>query len=113
LALNPRILALQTAVWAPLALLTFGGAFAVVAVQFAPGKSPRLVAVYPPWWTSERALAAASDVAPVSGVGGSGVAIGVMASRPEVVRDLRRSGAWLIADGSAFPSCFSSLRTLR
>jgi hypothetical protein len=104
----------RVAIWLPLALVTFGGAFVAAAVEFAPGASPVVVAFYPPWWKPERVLATASDVAPVGGVAAAGWAIGVVANRPGVVGALRQSGALFVADGRAFPACFaSSSRTRR
>lgn len=89
-------------------LLTFGGAAVVVGVEFDPADAPRLVAVFPPWWSREQALAAASQTAPVAGVGAAGFVVFVVAVRRDVARALRRRGALFVGDGRAFPACFSS-----
>jgi hypothetical protein len=91
--------------FAAMALASFGGLSVAAFAQFAPGDSGRLVALYPPWWSLERALAAAAQSAPVAGAYGH--AVGVVARRPGVARALRRGGAWFVADGAAFPACFS------
>ena len=101
---------LTVAAWAPAALLTLGGAFAAADVEFAPGDSTRLVAVFPPWWSAERALAAASEVAAVSGVGGLGFAVGVVSDRPDLARALSAHGAVWVVDGRSFPACFAASR---
>jgi hypothetical protein len=67
--------------------------------------------VFPPWWPGERALAAAAAEAPVAGVARAGFAVAVIADRPGVIGDLRRRGAWFVADGRLFPACFTSPRT--
>jgi hypothetical protein len=84
------------------------------AVQLDPGDSDRLVGVFPPWWSQAQAIDAASAAGPVTGVSKSGFAVGVLANRPGVAAALRAGGAWLVADGRAFPACFpSQLRTPR
>lgn len=98
------------AAWTPAAALLIGGAFAAAAVEFAPADSTRLVAVFPPWWSAERALAAAGEVAAVSGVGAVGFAVAVAGDRPGLTQALRDRGAFWVLDGSAVPACFSSLK---
>jgi hypothetical protein len=97
------------AAWTPAAALVIGGTFAAAAVEFAPVDSTRLVAVFPPWWSAERALAAAGEVAAVSGVGAVGFAVAVAADRPGLTQALRDRGAFWVLDARAVPACFSSL----
>jgi hypothetical protein len=101
---------LAFAAWAPAAVLVIGGAFAAAAVEFAPADSTRLIAVFPPWWSAERALAAAGEVAAVSGVGAMSFAVAVSGDRPDLTQALRDRGAFWVFDGRAIPACFSSLK---
>jgi hypothetical protein len=98
------------AAFAAMAALLFGGAAVCAAAQFDARDSRRLVAVFPPWWSNAEALAAASATAAVAGVGGVGFAVGVIADRPGVARELKRRGALFVFDGRKFPACFSSLK---
>jgi len=98
------------AAWTPAAALVIGGAFVVAGVEFAPADSTRLVAVFPPWWSAERSLAAAGEVAAVSGVGAVGFAVAVAADRPGLAQALRDRGAFWILDGRSVPACFSGLK---
>jgi hypothetical protein len=98
------------AAWTPAAALLIGGALAAAAVEFAPADSTRLIAVFPPWWSAERALAAAGEVAAVSGVGGVRFAVAVGGDRPALTQALHDRGAYWVLDGGAIPACFSSLK---
>ncbi len=96
------------AAWTPAAVLVLGGAFVAADANFAPTDSTRLIALFPPWWSAERALAAAADVGAVSGVGPLGFAVAVTADQPGLTRALRDRGALWVLDGRPFPACFSS-----
>jgi hypothetical protein len=89
-------------------VVSAGGLWVAAAAEFAPGDAARLVAVFPPWWTAEQALAAAAEAAPVAGVASAGFAVAVIADRPGVIDELRRRGAWFVADGRLFAACFTS-----
>lgn len=79
---------------------------AVFAAQAMPGGKPdALLAVYPPWWSSERALNAASAVGDVSAGSARGFAFVVQSSGPNLPERLRASGAIIILnprDGGCF-----------
>jgi hypothetical protein len=95
-------------VWAPAVLLALGGALLACAVRLAPGDSARVVAVFPPWWSQAEAIGAAAEVGAVAGVSKSGFAVGLISPHPGVAAALRAHGALFVADGRAFPSCFTS-----
>jgi hypothetical protein len=103
-------LARLTAIAAPMLVVAFGGLFVAAAAEFAAGDAARVVAVFPPWWRGDRALAEAAAVAPVAGVAAP-FAVAVIADRPGVIGELRRRGAWFVADGRRFPACFALPRT--
>jgi hypothetical protein len=95
--------------WTPAAALVIGGVFVTADAEFAPSDSTRLLALFPPWWSAERALAAAGEVGAVAGVGALSFAVAVAGDQPGLTRALRDRGAFWVLDGRAFPACFSSL----
>jgi hypothetical protein len=96
------------AAWTPAAALVIGGVFVAADAEFAPADATRLLALFPPWWSAERALAAAGDVGAVASVGALSFAVAVAGDRPGLTRALRERGAFWVLDGRAFPACFSS-----
>ncbi len=91
-----------------MAALSLAGVIVAADVKFDAANSKQVVAVFPPWWSRERALAAASETAAVSGVGPAGFAVGVVSDRPDLRQELRRRGALWVVDGHAFVTCFLS-----
>ena len=64
----------------------------------AQPRDPHIVAVvFPPWWTAERADAAASAVGVVSRRDSSD-RVKVVYGGPRLIDDLKAAGAWLIID---------------
>jgi hypothetical protein len=91
--------------WAPSLILLIGGLFLSAAALPAPSDSQRLSAVFPPWWSREDSIAAASRFGAVTGFGGLPFIIGVQSHEPELAQRLRNAGALLLFDGSKFPFC--------
>ncbi len=80
----------------------------VFAAQAMPaGKAGALLAIYPPWWSSERALQAASDAGDISAGSARGFAFVVRSSRPDLPERLRASGAIMILNPRGDGGCFS------
>ncbi len=72
-----------------------------------PTDAVRLAAIYPPWWTEERALTAASSAGPVAGFGRLPFIVAVSGAAPGAVERLKSSGALFVVDGSRFSFCVS------
>ena len=95
--------------WAPVALLALGGAFVVAQRSTRAARIPRVsLAVFPPWWSGEQALAAAGAVGALAGAGGARFVVAVTARASGV----RRRNCGARAPGSSptvglFPACFS------
>jgi hypothetical protein len=94
------------AAWAPALAILLGGGFVAADVEFSPTQSTRLVAIFPPWWPTGRALAAVGEIAAATGAGG--FAISVAGDQPNLPQLLRQRGALWILDGRAIPACFSA-----
>jgi hypothetical protein len=93
-------------VWlAPLLIL-----FATLAVAALSGerlRGDRIAAVFPPWWSGDRVLAAALAVAPVSGVGRFSFIVAASGPASETAARLVSAGALLTLDGSRFRFCLA------
>ena len=79
----------------------------IAAFATARPRSDRLAVVFPPWWSAERSLAAAADIAPVSGLGAFPFIVAVSARNPNVRDRLVGAGAWAVLDGARFSFCLS------
>jgi hypothetical protein len=97
---------LVAAAWAPALLTGLGGGLVAADVEYAPAQSTRLIAVFPPWWTVERALTAVGDIAAATGVRAGGFALAVAGEPPDLAQRLRDRGALWVLDGDANPACF-------
>ena len=79
----------------------------VAGFTVARPRSDRLAVVFPPWWSAERSLAAAAEVAPVAGLGALPFIVAVYARDPDVRSRLIGAGAVLTLDGAKFSFCMS------
>ncbi len=70
-------------------------------------RSDRLAVVFPPWWSAERSLATAAQIAPVSGSGALPFIVAVSARNADVGGRLIDAGAWAVLDGARFSFCIS------
>jgi hypothetical protein len=96
------------AAWTPVIFVFAGSLVAAAMVSARPTDALRLAAIYPPWWSAERALVAASAVGPVAGSGRLPFIVAVSAAGPDLVERLKSSGALLVVDGSRFSFCISN-----
>lgn len=90
--------------WAP-AALAFGASLLLsAALGLAPRDAHRLAAVFPPWWSGERTLAAAGDLADVT-PGGLRFIVAASSARPDLAAALKAAGALFVVDGRFFAFC--------
>ncbi len=91
--------------WTPLAMIFAASLGAAALTSARPQDSGRLAAVFPPWWTAERALTAVSSIAPAAGFGDFPFIVAVSGAEPGLAQRLERAGAVLVLDGAAFTFC--------
>src|SRR5262245_58531888 len=77
-----------------LAIPVAGVAFAAQTAK--PSDNGVLIAVYPPWWSSSRALAAASDAGNVLNGGALPFVYVIQSTQPGLMERLRGSGALVV-----------------
>jgi hypothetical protein len=95
------------AAWTPLAFVFTGSLVAAAMGSARPTDAARLAAIYPPWWSAERALAAASAAGPVAGSGRLPFIVAVSGAGSGAVERLKLSGA-VFVDGSRFSFCIAT-----
>jgi hypothetical protein len=78
---------------------------ASAAALLGPSDPQRLTAIFPPWWSREASLVAASRSGAVTGFGALPFIIAVHSNDPDFARRLHASGALVLVDGSKFPFC--------
>ncbi len=93
--------------WAPLWVLLIGSTFVAAFVTLEPSDPERVAAIFPPWWSFEQSLTAASGVAAVSGFGAFPFIVAVRGAQPDLAHELRKAGALVVVDGALFPFCES------
>ena len=76
----------------------------IAALTAGPDLGP-VAAVFPPWWDSAHAFAAAATGGPVLGMGLRGFVVLVAPEEPNGRQRLRRAGAWLLIDPSSLAGC--------
>ncbi len=96
--------------WAPLFALSVASLFFIAAVALRPQDPHRLVAIFPPWWSAERSLEAASRIAGVTGLGALPFIVAVAGSQRDLETELRGAGAMAVLDGARFALC-ATLKT--
>lgn len=87
--------------WLSAATLCLMGLAPAAILGAQPRDPARAAAVFPPWWSQARALAAADRAGDVAGVGALSpiVIIAAPAGRErDFASALRREGAWLVID---------------
>ena len=90
----------------PVALLIVGWVF-VAALIFRPGPGDAAVAViFPPWWSTDRAFAAAASAeASIVRAGGFGSVLVVQPAAFDGLDRLYRAGAWLLLNPTGVGAC--------
>jgi hypothetical protein len=96
------------AAWTPLAFVFAGSLVAAVMAGARPTDAVRLAAIFPPWWSAERALTAASSAGPVAGLGRLPFIVAVSGAAPGAAERLKSFGALFVVDGSRFSFCISN-----
>jgi len=83
-----------------LAALVMVGVFGLAIARLSvPSTAPRFVAaVFPPWWSSARAIESAATAGAVAGVGAFRFVVILAPITPAYEARLTRAGAWLIID---------------
>jgi hypothetical protein len=79
----------------------------VAACATSRPRSDQLAVIFPPWWSAERSLAAAADIAPVARLGAFPFIVAISARDPGVRGRLIGAGAWAVLDGARFSFCLS------
>lgn len=74
----------------------------------APNDDSAVVAVFPPWWPSSRAVAAASDVGAIVDGGAFPFVLIVQSQNPGLGERLRAAGALLLLNPLGFGGCLTS-----
>lgn len=94
--------------WLPAAGLCLASLLPALAFGAAPRGDGPAAAVFPPWWSAPRAIAAADAAGTVSGVGAYPFIV-IASPRPDqdapLARALRVQGAWLILDPGLAGPC--------
>jgi hypothetical protein len=72
-----------------------------------PAQATTLMAVFPPWWTSNQVWQAAGSAGYVVGVGGRNWAVVVHSKSNDLVSRLQQAGAWLVLDPAGLGICSS------
>lgn len=80
---------------AVVALAILASLFAAAAIE-APASDPsRVAAIFPPWWSGPRAIAAAASVGDIVGVGGAPFVVILHGDSETLARRVRAAGALL------------------
>jgi hypothetical protein len=95
--------------WVPPAFLASTSLVIASLAVLRPGDARNVTAIFPPWWTAEQSLIAASSAAPVLGAGSFPFMVAVKGGSPDVEESLRAAGAVLIVDGRRFRFCGTKL----
>ena len=97
--------------WLPLAALVVIGLLTLSAHLLEYGKQDEgqalVTAVFPPWWSPDRACLAASSAGVIAAVGQYHFVFSVLGDKADVSKRLREFGAIIILDGRSFLLCGS------
>lgn len=80
-------------------------ALAVFALMLPAPRADAVAAVFPPWWTQQRAIKAAVGAGEVLGAGGAGFVVIVRAPSRAARQQLHRAGALALLDPTGFAPC--------
>ncbi len=94
--------------WLPAAGLGLFSLCAALLMGAAPREADAAAAIFPPWWSTPRVLAAADRAGMVTGVGAQPFIV-VARTRPggsdSLASALRAQGAWLVVDPGLAGPC--------
>ncbi len=96
-------------VWTNAGLLLLGSWLALVARSLSPRADAQAVAaIFPPWWSGERAfLAAASSGAAVLRAGALPTILILRPADAGNLADLRKAGAWIVDASGPLGGCLT------
>ena len=80
------------------ALAIVSGLAAAVGVNAAPRDPARVAAVFPPWWTSAQAVAAAGSAGDIAAAGGAPFILILRGNATDLAQRARSAGALFILD---------------
>ncbi|WP_312163954.1 hypothetical protein [Phenylobacterium sp.] len=95
----------RLAPWAPALLLAMAGAVGAAVAAARPLDEREAAGIFPPWWSQEEALAAASRAGAVIAVGRAPFVIVVRAPEGDAAGRLRRAGALFSVDPMQARAC--------
>ncbi len=95
----------QLWIWAPPVFLGLASLLIASLAMLQPGDATNVVAIFPPTWSAERSMIAASSVGPVLGSGAFPFMVAVKGEAWNYEEKLRAAGAILVVDGRRFPFC--------
>lgn len=95
----------RLAPWAPALVLALAGLVGAAAAAGRPLDEREAAGVFPPWWSQEAALVAASQAGAVVAVGQAPFVIVVRAPEGDVAGRLRRAGALFSIDPAQARAC--------
>lgn len=84
--------------YAPAFALALASLVVVVALAAGPRTPRQVAAVFPPWWSSARIVAAAGEAGAITGFGGARNVVLVAAADDNLPRRLNAAGALLQLD---------------
>lgn len=91
--------------WAPPVFLGLASLLIASLAMLQTGDATNVVAIFPPSWSAERSVIAASSVGPVLGSGAFPFMVAVKGEARNYEEKLRTAGAILVVDGKRFPFC--------
>lgn len=95
----------QLWIWAPPVFLGLASLLIASLAMLQPGDATNVVAIFPPSWSAEKSVIAASSVGPVLGSGAFPFMVAVKGEARNYEEKLRAAGAILVVDGRRFPFC--------
>lgn len=101
---SPKRASRTAPAWLP-ALAVILSTLAVTAVAAEPRRDDRFAAVFPPWWDSATATAAAASAGDLSAAGGWDNVLIVHSAVPGLRHRLRAAGAILLIDADLARAC--------
>jgi hypothetical protein len=83
------------------------------AAEVSGSKAQSFAAVFPPWWSSARAFAAAGDVGDIVGVGKFSTVVIVRGNTKGLAMRLHAAGALIVFNAQLLSGCIQSNGELR
>ncbi|MGI4745580.1 MAG: hypothetical protein ACRYGI_02560 [Janthinobacterium lividum] len=97
-----------TNAWIVPGLLLFGSVAGAAWLELAPRPDRPLVAIFPPWWWTSRAIDAVTRAdGNLVGLGRWPNMVVTRSSTPNFGHRLHRAGAWLLIDARSLAGCMT------